>query len=110
MRISLFGVEFVTHSNRAMYKGDQHEQIKQSCRGGTGLSAVLGDWQRLGCCAGGMVVSMNKTPPPSLNKTLGAYVPLELKPFTGRPGAMDAFKLPSLIGNLRTYRKDADKL
>jgi len=53
---------------------------------------------------------MNKTPPPSLNKTLGAYVPVELKPFMGRPGAMDAFKLPSLIGNLRTYRKDADKL
>jgi len=50
------------------------------------------------------------TPPPTLNKMLGVYVPLELKPFTGRPGAMDAFKLPSLISNLRTYRKDADKL
>lgn len=23
------------------------------------------------------------------------YVPLELRPFTGRPGAMDAFALPS---------------
>jgi len=71
---------------------------------------VLGDWLRLGCGTGGMVVGMIKTPPPSLNKTLGAYNPLELKPFTGRPGAMDAFKLPSLIANLRTYRKDADKL
>jgi hypothetical protein len=71
---------------------------------------VLDHWLRLGCGTGGMVVSMIKTPPPSLNKTLGAYVPLELKPFTGRPGAMDAFKLPSLIANLRTYRKDADKL
>jgi hypothetical protein len=50
------------------------------------------------------------TPPPSLSKMLGVYVPLELKPFTGRPGAMDAFKLPSLIGNLPVYRKDADKL
>jgi hypothetical protein len=57
-----------------------------------------------------MVVSMNKTPPPSLNKTLGAYNPLELKPFTGRPGAMDAFKLPSLIANVQVFRKDADKL
>jgi hypothetical protein len=58
-----------------------------------------------------MVVSMKKTtPPPALNKMVGVYTPLELKPFTGRPGAMDAFKLPSLIGNLRTYRKDAEKL
>jgi hypothetical protein len=57
-----------------------------------------------------MVVGMIKTPPPSLNKTLGAYNPLELKPFTGRPGAMDAFKLPSLIANVQVFRKDADKL
>jgi len=72
---------------------------------------VLGDRLRLGCGTSGMVVSMRKTtPPPALNKMLGVYVPLELKPFTGRPGAMDAFKLPSLISNLRTYRKDADKL
>jgi hypothetical protein len=71
---------------------------------------VLGNWLLLGCGAGGMVVSMKQTPPPSLNKMLGVYVPLELKPFTGRPGAMDAFKLPSLIGNLPVYRKDADKL
>ena len=71
---------------------------------------MLGDRLRLGCGTGGVVVGMIKTPPPSLNKTLGAYNPLELKPFTGRPGAMDAFKLPSLIANLRTYRKDADKL
>ena len=53
---------------------------------------------------------MNKTPAPALNKMVGVYVPLELKPFTGRPGAMDAFKLPSLIANLPVYRKDADKL
>jgi hypothetical protein len=50
------------------------------------------------------------TPPPALNKMLGVYVPLELKPFTGRPGAMDAFKLPSLIANVQVFRKDADKL
>ena len=71
---------------------------------------MLGDWLRLGCCTGGVVVSMNKTPPPALNKMVGAYVPLELKPFTGRPGAMDAFKLPSLIANVQVFRKDADKL
>jgi hypothetical protein len=71
---------------------------------------VLGDWLLLGCGAGGMVVSMKQTPPPSLNKMLGVYVPLELKPFTGRSGAMDAFKLPSLIANLPVYRKDVDKL
>ncbi len=71
---------------------------------------MLGDWLRLGCGTGGMVVGMIKTPPPSLNKTLGAYNPLELKPFTGRTGAMDAFKLPSLIGNLQVFRKDAEKL
>ena len=53
---------------------------------------------------------MNKTPPPALNKMVGVYVPLELKPFAGRPGAMDAFKLPSLIANLPVYRKDVDKL
>jgi hypothetical protein len=106
MRISLFAVEFVT----LLTQGEQHEQIKQSCRCGLGLSAVLGDWLRLGCGTGGVVVSMIKTPPPSLNKTLGAYNPLELKPFTGRPGAMDAFKLPSLIANVQVFRKDADKL
>jgi len=47
---------------------------------------------------------MNETPPPSLNKTLGVYVPLELKPFTGRPGAMDAFKLPSLYNGVAVPR------
>lgn len=71
---------------------------------------MLGDWLRLGCGTGGMVVNMNETPPPSLNRMVGVYVPLELKPFDGRPGAMDAFKLPSLIANVQVFRKDADKL
>ena len=71
---------------------------------------MLGDRHWLGLGTGGMVVIMNETPPPSLNKMVGVYVPLELKPFDGRPGAMDAFKLPSLIGNLQVFRKDADKL
>ena len=71
---------------------------------------MLGAWLLLRGSAGGMVVNMNETPPPSLNKMVGVYVPLELKPFTGRPGAMDAFKLPSLIANVQVFRKDADKL
>jgi len=50
------------------------------------------------------------TPAPALNKMVGIYKPIELKPFTGRPGAMDAFKLPSLIGTSRIYRKDAGDL
>ncbi len=29
----------------------------------------------------------------------GTYSGSELKPYTGRPGAMDAFKLPSRVGN-----------
>lgn len=32
------------------------------------------------------------------------YVPNELKPFDGRPGAMDAFKLPSLMNGVATPR------
>lgn len=32
------------------------------------------------------------------------YVPVELRPFDGRPGAMDAFALPSRAGNRRTWR------
>lgn len=32
------------------------------------------------------------------------YVPNELKPFGGRPGAMDAFKLPSLFNGKRIER------
>lgn len=29
----------------------------------------------------------------------GLYVPIELRPYEGRPGAMDAFSLPSRVGN-----------
>jgi hypothetical protein len=29
----------------------------------------------------------------------GLYVPIELRPYEGRPGAMDAFALPSRVGN-----------
>jgi hypothetical protein len=41
---------------------------------------------------------------------LGLYTGNELRSFTGRPGAMDAFKLPSLIGDQRIFRKDVEKL
>ena len=33
------------------------------------------------------------------------YLGKELEPFSGRPGAMDAYKLPSLISGVRVYRK-----
>ncbi len=32
------------------------------------------------------------------------YSGAELRDFTGRPGAMDAYRLPSLIGPKRVYR------
>jgi hypothetical protein len=67
-----------------------------------------------------MVVSMSAvvggkrgkaaTPSTTINKMLGLYNPIELRPFDGRVGAMDAFKLPSLIGDQRVLRKDAGDL
>lgn len=36
------------------------------------------------------------------------YDGAELRPFTGRPGAMDAFALPSLRFGKRVYRRDVD--
>ena len=50
------------------------------------------------------------TPSTTINKMLGLYTGNELRLFTGRPGAMDAFKLPSLIGDQRIFRKDAKEL
>ena len=50
------------------------------------------------------------TPSTSINKMVGLYNPIELRPFEGRAGAMDAFKLPSLIGDQRIFRKDAGEL
>ena len=42
---------------------------------------------------------------PILNSTArGRYDGSELRPFAGRPGAMDAFALPSRIGSRRIYR------
>lgn len=39
--------------------------------------------------------------------TFSAYDGAELKPYDGRPGAMDFIKLPSLMGSKLIYRKDA---
>jgi hypothetical protein len=51
-----------------------------------------------------------KTPPTMINKMEGKYDGKELLPYTGRPGAMDAFKLPSLMHFGRVYRKDVKDL
>jgi len=51
-----------------------------------------------------------KTPPTMIDKMVGKYDGKELLPYTGRPGAMDAFKLPSLMHFGRVYRKDVETL
>lgn len=50
------------------------------------------------------------TPPTMINKMAGRYDGKELMPYTGRPGAMDAFKMPSLMHYGRVYRKDVGDL
>lgn len=40
----------------------------------------------------------------TVNHKKHPYKGLELAPFIGRPGAMDAFDLPSRMGNIRRYR------
>jgi hypothetical protein len=42
--------------------------------------------------------------PVSAMTTRGNYAGLELKPFEGRPGAMDAFALPSLVNGRLVVR------
>ena len=51
-----------------------------------------------------------KTPANMIDKMKGAYDGKELLPYTGRPGAMDAFKLPSLMHYGQVYRKDVGDL
>jgi hypothetical protein len=51
-----------------------------------------------------------KTPPTMIDKMAGKYDGKELLPFAGRPGAMDAFKLPSLMHYGHVYRKDLESL
>ena len=40
-----------------------------------------------------------------INRMLGTYDGAELRPFTGRPGAMDHEKYPSLMAEGRVYRR-----
>jgi hypothetical protein len=77
-------------------------------------------WCRHRCRTGFVVVGMStvvggkrgkaSVPSTTINKMVGLYNPIELRPFEGRAGAMDAFKLPSLIGDQRVLRKDAGDL
>lgn len=57
-----------------------------------------------------MAAQSIKTPPPAINKMAGKYDGKELMPFTSRPGAMDAYKLPSLMHFGLVYRKDLEQL
>jgi hypothetical protein len=51
-----------------------------------------------------------KTPSTMIDKMKGTYDGKELLPYTGRPGAMDAYKLPSLMHFGQVYRKDIEVL
>ena len=51
-----------------------------------------------------------KTPANMIDKMVGTYDGKELLPYTGRPGAMDAYKLPSLMHFGKVYRKDIEVL
>ena len=51
-----------------------------------------------------------KTPANMIDKMKGTYDGKELLPYTGRSGAMDAFKLPSLMHYGPVYRKDVGDL
>jgi hypothetical protein len=51
-----------------------------------------------------------KTPPTMIDKMEAKYDGKELLPYTGRPGAMDAFKMPSLMHYGLVYRKDLEDL
>jgi len=57
-----------------------------------------------------MTQSIKPTPPTMIDKMKGTYDGKELLPYTGRPGAMDAYKLPSLMQGGPEYRKDIEVL
>ena len=57
-----------------------------------------------------MTKEIPKTPPTMINKMAGKYDGKELLPYTGRPNAMDAYKLPSLMHFGRVFRKDVGDL
>ena len=55
------------------------------------------------------VVKSNPAPAPTVvpvrnSNSKGTYAGAELQPFSGRPGAMDAYALPSLVGGRRVPR------
>lgn len=45
-----------------------------------------------------------------IDKMQGTYDGKELQPYTGRRGAMDAYKLPSLMQSGHEYRRDIEAL
>lgn len=51
-----------------------------------------------------------KTPANMIDKMAGTYDGKELLPYAGRPGAMDAYKLPSLMHFGPVYRKDLEAI
>lgn len=57
-----------------------------------------------------MTQSIKPTPPTMIDKMAGTYDGKELLPYRGRPGAMDAYKLPSLMHYGQVYRKDIEVL
>ena len=52
-----------------------------------------------------MSKKLQKATAPQINKMAGSYEGAELRPYDGRPGAMDAFDKPSLVGNTRMKHK-----
>ncbi len=46
-----------------------------------------------------MTKKQNPAPSQLINKMVGKYDGAELRPYCGRPGAMDAFSKPSRVGN-----------
>lgn len=57
-----------------------------------------------------MTQSIKPTPPTMIDKMKGIYDGKELRPYTGRPGAMDAYKLPSLMQGGLEYRRDIKEI
>jgi hypothetical protein len=51
-----------------------------------------------------------KTPANMIDRMAGKYDGKELLPYRGRPGAMDAYKLPSLMHFGPVYRKDLEEI
>lgn len=54
-----------------------------------------------------MTKKQKPTPPQLINKMDGKYDGAELRPYEGRPGAMDAFTKPSLVGDKLMPHKHA---